>query len=99
MRITEQQRQIITNIARQLLGNAVKVRLFGSRLDDNQKGGDIDLLIEMDQSVDNPAEISARLSARMMRALHGRKVDILLMASNLSRSPIHEIALRQGVLL
>ncbi|SFX09927.1 nucleotidyltransferase domain-containing protein [Marinospirillum alkaliphilum] len=99
MRISEKQHQIILDIVQQLLGQNVRIRLFGSRTDDQKKGGDIDLLIELDEPVMNPAEISARLSARLMRAMHGRKVDVLLLASNLSRSPIHDIALRQGIIL
>jgi hypothetical protein len=43
--------------------------------------------------------ISARIASRISRAMHGRKVDVLLKAPNLQSQPIHEIAARQGVLL
>ena len=56
----------------------------------------MDLLIELDTTADAPAELAAQISARIARALDGRKVDILLAAPNLMRRPIHDIAARQG---
>jgi hypothetical protein len=33
------------------------------------------------------------------RAMDGRKVDVVLLAPNLRRLPIHDIALQEGVVL
>ena len=41
-------------------------------------------------AVDNPALIAAQLSARVSRAMHGLRVDVLLSAPNLMRLPIHD---------
>lgn len=65
-------------MAQQTVGYPVRVLLFGSRLDDTARGGDVDLLIELTEPVDNPAVLSATLSARISRVLDGRKVDVLL---------------------
>ena len=46
MRISPQQIATIIHTARSVVGQDAQVWLFGSRLDDNRKGGDIDLLIE-----------------------------------------------------
>jgi predicted nucleotidyltransferase len=73
--------------------------LFGSRLDDNKKGGDIDLLIQVEHEVTNPALLAAQIQAKVMRQIGEQKIDVLLMAPNLTRLPIHDIALNQGVLL
>ncbi len=99
MRLTPEQRRIITELVRQTAGERARVRLFGSRLDDSARGGDIDLLIELDTAIDTPAALAATLSAQIDRALGGRKVDILLAAPNLLRQPIHDIAASQGCLL
>ena len=99
MRLTDDQIQTIRRLARQVAGERSRVRLFGSRLDDNARGGDVDLLLELDDPVDNPALMAAQLSALVSRAMHGRKVDVLLSAPNLMRLPIHEIALKEGQLL
>lgn len=46
MRLTKNQISAITTTAKQHFGLACKVYLFGSRTDDNGRGGDIDLLIK-----------------------------------------------------
>lgn len=99
MRLTDEQTQAIRHLTRELLGERCSVRVFGSRLDDAARGGDIDLLLELTDTVDNPALIAAQLSARVSRAMHGRKVDVLLSAPNLMRLPIHDIAFKEGQLL
>lgn len=75
------------------------MRVFGSRLDDERRGGDLDLLVELPKSVENPAWLSAWLEARITRILDGRSVDVILSAPNLRRLPVHEAAEREGVLL
>ena len=97
MRLTPSQRQAIHRIITEELGPSAKVKLFGSRLDDKARGGDVDLLVEVDHVVDQPARLSARLSVKVMRALHGRKVDVVLAAPNLDSLPIHRIAREKGV--
>lgn len=99
MRLTTTQRQIIQHIIADELGPGATVRLFGSRLDDTARGGDIDLLVELDVPVEHPAQLTARLSVRLMRAMHGRKVDVLLSAPNLSEQTIHRLAREQGALI
>lgn len=46
MRLTSAQRQLVMNAAYRAFGDDVQVRLFGSRVDDRRRGGDIDLYIE-----------------------------------------------------
>lgn len=75
------------------------MRVFGSRLDDNAHGGDLDLMLELSEPVENPALMAAQMAARVSRVMHGRKVDVLLSAPNLKRLSIHEIAYKEGQLL
>ncbi len=97
MRLTIQQTRTIKQLATQIAGEHARVRVFGSRLDDQARGGDLDLMLELPEPVDNPAFLAAQLSARVSRLMHGRKVDILLAAPNLMRLPIHDVAYREGV--
>ena len=46
MRLDDKTREIIKSEVASQLGAEASVRLFGSRVDDTQRGGDIDLLIE-----------------------------------------------------
>lgn len=99
MRLAPEQIETIRSVVRAEAGEDAVVRLFGSRLDDAARGGDIDLLLEMSRPVAEPAMFSARIAARLIRALQGRHVDVVLRAPNLRVLPIHEVAAREGVLL
>lgn len=99
MRLTSDQAAAIRQLAHELAGPRCRVRLFGSRLDEAARGGDVDLLLEVPDPVDNPALLAARLSAQASRALQGRKVDVVISAPNLKRLPIHELAIEEGMVL
>ncbi|MEJ5209723.1 hypothetical protein [Denitratimonas sp. CY0512] len=99
MRLSQEHIRVLKRLAEEEAGPSARLRLFGSRLDDAARGGDVDLLLELDTPVAHPAPLIARLAARASRAMDGRKVDVLLLAPNLMRQPIHDIAQRQGVLL
>lgn len=99
MRLTDDQVETIRQLALQVAGAQSRVRVFGSRLDDAAHGGDLDLMLELNEPIDNPALMAAQMSARVSRAMHGRKVDVLLSAPNLMRLPIHEMAFNEGKLL
>ncbi len=99
MRLTCEQQDYIHRIASELTDGQGVVRLFGSRLDDTRKGGDVDLLLQLPIAVAEPAMLSAKLAARVSRLMHGRKVDVVILAPNLNREPIHDIALQEGVVL
>ena len=99
MRLTDYQIQTILRLARQVAGSQCRVRVFGSRLDNEAHGGDIDLMLELPEPLDNPALMAAQMSALVSRAMHGRKVDVLLSAPNLMRLPIHDMAFEEGKLL
>ena len=99
MRLTDYQIQAIRRLAREIAGDQARVRVFGSRLDDTAHGGDLDLMLELPEPVDNPALMAARMAAKVSRTLSGRKVDVLLSAPNLMRLPIHDIAFKEGQLL
>ena len=99
MRLTDYQTQAIRQLAIRVAGNRSRVHVFGSRLDDSAHGGDIDLLLELPESVNNPALMAAQMSAMVSRVMQGRKVDVLVSAPNLKRLPIHELAFKEGRLL
>ena len=101
MRLTDLQRTIIRETVTETFGAGASVWLFGSRVDDNQRGGDIDLLIETDQA---DAEIIARAEiaflAKIQMRMGEQKIDVLLdYPSCRSRPPICAIAKRTGILL
>ena len=99
MRLDDKTRSIIKNeVAKQFRETAV-VRLFGSRVDDTQRSGDIDLFIEPTQPLENRIQEECRLSASLYIKLGGRKVDVLIKDALKPLLPIHEQALRTGIIL
>jgi len=99
MRLTPEQVASIKEATLDLAGVGARVWLFGSRADDQSKGGDVDLLVEVDGEVFEPAQLSAKIATRVSRSMHGRKVDVIIKSPNLKQLPIHQMALTEGVLL
>ena len=99
MRLDDKTREIIkTEVACQLGADAT-IHLFGSRVDDNQRGGDIDLLIEPSHSLPKRVQIECQLAARLYIKLGGRKVDVLIKDPLDPILAIHEQALKNGIVL
>lgn len=99
MRLTPDQIQAIKQTAHTVLGDDSRVTLFGSRVDDAKKGGDIDLLFETDHLVDNRATTVGTLYVSLIRKLGDRKIDILLKDAATPTAPVLEIARNTGIQL
>lgn len=99
MRLSTDQIQTLKTLAAEEAGLQARLRLFGSQLDDAAKGGDVDLLRELDQPADNVPWLAARLSPRASLALDGRTVDVLMAVPDPMRLPIDEVAFEKGMLL
>ena len=99
MRLTPVQIAAVRQATAEVAGDSARVWLFGSRVHDNARGGDVDLLLEVDTPVAEPALLSARLAAMVSRAMYGRRVDVLINAPNLLKLPIHTAALAEGIRL
>ena len=97
MRLTPEALDELANAVRRVAPDVKTIRLFGSRLDDSARGGDVDLMVEFDHAIDHPAVLAARLAVHASRAIGGRAVDVVLKAPNLQESSIHRVALETGV--
>ena len=86
MRLEE--KGIIKNIIRKKLGD-VKIYLFGSRIDDNKKGGDIDIYIDKKLSSKEKIELLTEFTLNGVK----RKIDLISKGSRLEK-----IA-KEGILL
>ncbi len=99
MRLNSNQIKVIHEAVSGLAGKDAVVSLFGSRIDDQQRGGDIDLLVDVPGPVDEPGWLSSRISARISLKLGGRKIDVIISAPNLKQYPIHDTAKKEGIVL
>ena len=82
----------------EVFGNDAELWLFGSRVDDNARGGDIDLYVE---TADETGLLERRLEfqRRLFRLFGDRKVDVVIHPRTRPFSPIHRIARKSGILL
>ena len=97
MRLTQDQIEAIKQTAHAVLGEGARVILFGSRVDDTKKGGDIDLLFETDQPVCNRAATVGAIYVALIRQLGDRKIDILLKDGTTPSAPVLEVARQTGI--
>ena len=100
MRITELQRTILSQTLLKHFGAASELRLFGSRVDDTARGGDIDVYIEPE--IYQPDDIvEAKLDAlvELHKLLGDQKIDLVINRKSGTKLPIYDIAKKTGVLL
>jgi predicted nucleotidyltransferase len=97
MRLAQYERQIIRETVSRRFGPEAKVRLFGSRTNDDARGGDIDLLIETPAVPENAFREAIGLETELQMALGDQKIDILLCYPGCREEPIHEIARQTGL--
>ena len=99
MRLNPDQSRAIVAATRDLAGADARVRLFGSRLNDDDRGGDIDLLVECPQPVARPVWPAAQIVARLQRLLGERRIDVLVVDPTTALQPVHRVAQAEGVVL
>jgi len=93
MRLSETERQAIVETIRQADAEA-DIYLHGSRVDDNARGGDIDLLV-LSAKIDLHDKLE--ILAGLHRRLGERRID-LAVYPDVSR-PFPRVAMESGVLL
>jgi len=96
MRLTPQQIQIITDVVTRLVGATAEAYLYGSRLNEQARGGDIDILIETDRRVSRIAQ--GRIQMELENRL-GLPVDLLIHVRSEKPTPFQVIARLQAARL
>ncbi len=95
MRLSATLQQCILQATRQNFGEDAKVWLFGSRVDDTRRGGDVDLYVETTHRNNLMAELQCKIAIEESLDLH---VDLVVSDPGKDK-PIYKIAKKQGVLL
>ena len=97
MRITPQDRARIRQATEEVAGAGARALLFGSRVHDEFKGGDIDLLVELPAPTEDALALSVRLSARIQQQIGLRKIDVLIADPASPDSPLLRQARQDAV--
>ena len=99
MRLSQQTRQIIRDTVREVFGVEAKVKLFGSRINDDARGGDIDLLVELPSITAEIERKTMQLTARLQLRIGDQPIDVLVIDPSTPRQSIHEQASITGIRL
>jgi|GEM_PF-550601 hypothetical protein len=94
MRLSPAQRRLILATIQELGDENIDVRLFGSRLDENRRGGDLDLLLITSR------HLSRLTLAELKQALETRlflPVDLIPYEMGSEPTPFQAIALKQAL--
>ncbi|MDO9161746.1 MAG: nucleotidyltransferase domain-containing protein [Methylococcaceae bacterium] len=101
MRLTPFQIKTICESAKKNFGESAHVWLFGSRVNDTAKGGDIDLYVELQtQNVSDVIDAKLRFLCELHKKLGEQKIDVVLRRPDSPNDlPIYQIAKQTGILL
>lgn len=77
MRLTQFQIDSINKLAKKHFGQGATVYLFGSRTNDQKRGGDIDLLINNTDEATLSLEAKIRFLAELKAKIGDRKIDVI----------------------
>jgi len=95
MRITEVEKNVIIDAVKNTDSNA-KVWLFGSRVDDSKKGGDIDIAI-LSEKIDKDVMEKIKVRRSICDRIGDQKIDIITTSNG--KEAIFRLAVEEGIKL
>lgn len=100
MRLNINEINEIKAVAQSVFGANVFVTLFGSRIDDNKKGGDIDLLINCNKTIsrDELYQLKLNFLIQLKKRIGDQKIDVLIDGGQKNNTILKAVA-NEGILL
>jgi predicted nucleotidyltransferase len=100
MRLTENEITAIKSVTRSVFGENAFVVLFGSRTEDNKKGGDIDLLIKCSKTIsrDDLYQLKLNYLVQLKKRIGDQKIDILIDGGQ-ANNTIYKTVAKNGIIL
>ena len=102
MRLDKKTIEIIKNLALSYFGINAKIYIFGSRVNDIERGGDIDIYIEtyLDINSTELFNLESKYWTILQKTLGERKIDIIINDTKLNKNNyIYEVAKKTGVMI
>lgn len=98
VRLTDEEVAAIRASAVEIYGPEAVVRLFGSRMRDDVRGGDVDLHVEVAEGQQDVAH-AASFRWALFGRIDERKIDLVFRVRGRPLRPVDEVAIDQGVVL
>jgi predicted nucleotidyltransferase len=88
MRLSVKEQNSIKVVANQVFGENAIVTLFGSRIEDGKKGGDIDLLIKCNKTIssDETYQLKLKFLVELKKRIGDQKIDVIIDAGQVNNS-------------
>jgi hypothetical protein len=99
MRLSEFEKESILSLASRHFGTGVQVFLFGSRTNNNERGGDIDLLIRNSNSEHLKVRTKIDFITDLIYLIGEQKIDVVLDNSNSGNSVFLKTIYQTGIQL
>lgn len=98
MRLTNFEIDSIKDVTKLVFGEDATVILFGSRLDNNKKGGDIDLLIRCNERISFAERYQLKLKflIEIKKRIENQRIDVLIESVNL-KTRIIDTVINEGI--
>jgi len=98
MRLTNKEHIIICRETKECFGSSAQVFLFGSRVDDSGRGGDIDLLIKSESKLNDIFRRKINFIVDLKSKIGDQRIDVVVAEPN-DRRDVVRIAETTGVQL
>lgn len=101
MRLSPEYQRVIKDSARKIFGSSATVAVFGSRVDDDARGGDIDLYLEIEpvKSARQRLQRELQFYALLQKTLGEQRIDLVLHEKGQVLRPIDNQARETGLML
>lgn len=99
MRLSQKEQETLVRVFREIFGQEDHLWLFGSRTDDQKRGGDIDLYVEtMDADMDLLVQRHLAFMGKVKSILGDQKIDLVINQLPAKKEVfIYEVAKKTGI--
>jgi uncharacterized protein len=100
MRLSDKEVTSIKAVANSVFGENTLVILFGSRTEDNKKGGDIDLLIKCSKTISRAElyQMKLKFLVQLKKRIGDQKIDLII-AGGQEHNSIFSTVAKEGIIL
>ncbi len=93
MRLSNKEIAAIKEVTRRVFGDNSMISLFGSRTDDNKKGGDIDLFIQCKSQISREElyQLKIKFLVQLKKIIGDQKIDVPINGGQLSNSILETV--------
>ena len=100
MRLKDKDIEAIKKVAKLVFGENSTIKIFGSRTDDERRGGDIDLLIRCDSALSRADQYQRKINflVQLKKIIGDQKIDVII-DSGQQNNPVFQDAYKKGVQL